>query len=87
MRTELRNAIKGGILKSSIPAQLCVETGYMILSFGALWASAIFNRFTAQFLVMSLILGLKWIFKNNSQIIRISYFQRGGDGYNVEDIN
>lgn len=76
MNAKLKNRIKDRTLKRSAAVQLLDEAGYMILSFVALWASARFSRFTAQFLVLSAILGLKWIFGNRTQVIQIFNSER-----------
>ena len=76
MNEKLKNRIKDKTLKRSAAVRLLDEAGYVILSFAALWASARFNRFTAQFLVLSVILGLKWIFGNKTQVIQIFNSER-----------
>ena len=76
MNAKLRNRIKGGFLKRSIAVRLLDEAGYMILSFVALWASVRFSDFTGQFLALAVILGLKWVFGNRTQVIQIFYPER-----------
>ena len=71
MNAKLKNRIKDRTLKRSAAVQLLDEAGYMILSFVALWASVRFSDWTRQFLVLSVILGLKWVFGNRTQVIQI----------------
>ena len=76
MKAKLKNRIKGRSIKRSAIVQLIDEAGYMILSFTALWASDRFSDFKGQFLVLSIILGLKWVFGNRTQVIQIFYPER-----------
>ena len=76
MKAKLKNRITGRALKKSAVVRLIDEAGYMILSFAALWASYRFSDFRGQFLVLSIILGLKWIFGDRTQIIQIFYPER-----------
>ena len=76
MNAKLKNRIKDRTLKRSAAVQLLDEAGYMILSFAALWASARFSDWTRQFLVLSVILGLKWIFGNRVQVVQIFNSER-----------
>ena len=76
MNAKLKNRIKDRTLKRSAAVLLLDEVGYMILSFVALWASARFSCFTGQFLVLSGILGLKWVSGNRTQVIQIFYSER-----------
>ena len=76
MKAKLKNRIKGRSFKKSAVVRLIDEAGYMILSFVALWASARFSDFRGQFLVLSIILGLKWVFGNRTQVIQIFYPER-----------
>ena len=76
MNAKLKNRIKDRTLKRSAAVQLLDEAGYMILSFVALWASVRFSDWTRQFLVLSVILGLKWVFGNRTQVIQIFYSER-----------
>jgi len=75
---KLRNRIKDRTLKRTTIARLLDEAGYVILSFVALWASARFSDWTGQFLVLSLILGLKWAFGNRVHVIQIFYSENRG---------
>lgn len=76
MNAKLRNRIKGKSLKRNVAIRLLDEAGYMLLSFVALWASARFSDFTGQFLALAVILGLKWVFGNRTQVIQIFYPER-----------
>ena len=76
MNAKLKNRIKDRTLKRSAAVRLLDEAGYVILSFVALWASARFSDWTRQFLVLSVILGLKWVFGNRTQVIQIFYSER-----------
>ena len=76
MKAKLKNRITGRTLKKSAIVRLIDEAGYMILSFVALWASDRFSDFRGQFLVLSIILGLKWVFGNRTQVIQIFYPER-----------
>ena len=76
MNAKLKNRIKDRTLKRSAAVRLLDEAGYVILSFAALWASARFSCFTGQFLVLSGILGLKWVSGNRMQVIQIFYSER-----------
>ena len=71
MNAKLKNRIKDRTLKRSAAVLLLDEAGYVILSFAALWASVRFSDWTRQFLVLSVILGLKWVFGNRTQVIQI----------------
>ena len=76
MNAKLKNRIKDRTLKRSAAVRLLDEAGYVILSFVALWASARFSDWTRQFLVLSVILGLKWIFGNRVQVVQIFNSER-----------
>ena len=76
MKAKLKNRIKGKNFKGRAFIRLLDETGYLILSFAALWASAMSDCFTGQFLILSVILGLKWVFGNKVQVIQIFYPER-----------
>jgi len=78
VNARLKNRVRGLDLKRNIAVQILDKAGYMILSFVALWASARFAEFMMQFLALSIILGLKWVFDSNKQVIQI-FTQEGGD--------
>ena len=71
VNARLKNRVRGLDLKRTIAIQILDKSGYMILSFIALWASARFAEFAMQFLALSIILGLKWVFDSKKQIIQI----------------
>ena len=77
MNARLKNRVRGLDLKRNIAIQVLDKSGYMILSFVALWASARFAEFALQFLALSIILGLKWVFDSNKQVIQIFTQERG----------
>ena len=77
MNARLKNRVRGLDLKRNIAIQILDKSGYMILAFVALWASARFAEFTMQFLALSVILGLKWVFDSNKQVIQIFTQERG----------
>ena len=77
MNARLKNRVRGLDLKRNIAVQILDKSGYMILSFVALWASARFAEFTMQVLALSVILGLKWVFDSNKQVIQIFTQERG----------
>ena len=77
MNVRLKNRVRGLDLKRNIAIQILDKTGYMILFFIALWASARFAEFTLQFLALSVILGMKWVFDSQKQVIQIFTQERG----------
>ena len=76
MKSKLINRIKSRAHKRGTIVRLLDEAGYMLLSFVTLWASDRFSDFREQFLVLSVILGLKWVFGNRTQVIQIFYPER-----------
>jgi len=77
MQSELKNRIKGLEPKRNMAIQIFDKSGYMILSFIALWASARFTEWSMQFIALAVILGLKWVFTDQKQIIQIFSKERG----------
>ena len=77
MQSKLKNRIKGLEPKRSMAIQILYKSGYMILSFVALWASARFTEWSIQFIALAVILGLKWVFTDQKQIIQIFSKERG----------
>ena len=71
MNARLKNRVRGLDLKRNIAVQILDKSGYMILSFVALWASARFSDFSNQFLALAVILGLKWVFDTQKTSIQI----------------
>jgi hypothetical protein len=58
-------------VRKEIIAGVLNHSKYMILAFVALWASAIYSDFSMQFLTLAVILGLKWVFESQKQVIQI----------------
>ena len=77
MQSELKNRIKSLEPKRNMAIQILDKSGYMILSFIALWASARFTEWSIQFIALAVILGLKWVFTDQKQIIQIFSKERG----------
>lgn len=77
MNTRLKNKIRNSESKRNIAIQLLDKSGYMILAFITLGASAITTEWSMQFIVLALIFGLKWVFTGQKQIIQI-FTQEGG---------
>ena len=71
MNTRLKNRIRNLEVKRDIAIRILDKSGYMILAFVALWASARFSDYSMQFLALAVILGLKWVFDSQKQIIQI----------------
>ena len=77
MQSKLKNRIKSLEPKRNVAIQILDKSGYMILSFVALWASARFTEWSIQFIALAVILGLKWVFTDQKQIIQIFSKERG----------
>jgi hypothetical protein len=77
MQSKLKNRIKSLEPKRNMAIQILDKSGYMILSFVALWASARFTEWSIQFIALAVILGLKWVFTDQKQIIQIFSKERG----------
>ena len=77
MQSKLKNRIKDLEPKRNVAIQILDKSGYMILSFIALWASARFTEWSIQFIALAVILGLKWVFTDQKQIIQIFSKERG----------
>ena len=69
MRIKLENRIRAS--RRRLIYRIFSELGYVFLSFTALFLSAVFNGFMWQFMTLALMLGLKWIFGNRTQVIQI----------------
>ena len=69
MRIKLENRIRAS--RRRLIYRLFSDLGYILLSFMALFLSAAFHDFMWQFMTLALILGLKWIFGNRTQVIQI----------------
>lgn len=79
MQSKLKNRIGNLELKRNVAVELLDRTGYAILAFVALLASAITTEWSIQFIVLSIILGLKWIFESQRTVIQILMQEKGGD--------
>jgi type IV secretory pathway VirB2 component (pilin) len=77
MRSKLSDRIKEARLKKKVIGELLGRFKYAVLALTALWMSAWFGGACNQFLVLSIILGLKWVFPGQKQIIQI-FTQEGG---------
>ena len=77
MQSKLNNTITDLEPKRNMAIQILDKSGYMILSFVALWASARFTEWSIQFIALAVILGLKWVFTDQKQIIQIFSKERG----------
>lgn len=73
----MKNRISEQRIKKEIIAGALNHSKYMILAFVALWASAICSDFNMQFLALAVILGLKWVFESQKQVIQIYTYERG----------
>jgi len=62
-----------------VAAELLDKSGYAILAFIALWASAVLSTFSVQFIALSVIFGLKWVFGSQKTTIQILMSEKGGD--------
>jgi len=71
MQSKLKNRINESRVRKEIIAGVLNHSKYMILAFVALWASAIYSDFSMQFLTLAVILGLKWVFESQKQVIQI----------------
>jgi hypothetical protein len=69
--TRLKNRVRHIETKRNVAVELLDRAGYAILSLVALWASAMATEWGMQFLVLSVILGLKWIFDSSRHVIQI----------------
>ena len=77
MQSKLKNRINETRIGKQIIAGVLDKFKYMILAFVALWASAICSDFSMQFLALAVILGLKWVFESQKQVIQIYTYERG----------
>ena len=71
LNTRLTNRIKCFESRGKIIGMLIDKTGYLILTFIALWASVRFSEYGEQFLTLAILLGWKWICGNQTQVIQI----------------
>jgi hypothetical protein len=77
MQSNLKNRIGYRKLEANAFAGLLDYAKYLILAFVSLWASARFADFSMQFLALAVILGLKWVFESQKQVIQIFTQERG----------
>jgi len=71
MQSKLKNRLNETHARKEIISGVLNHSRYMILAFVALWASAICCDFSLQFLALAVILGLKWVFESQKQVIQI----------------
>jgi hypothetical protein len=71
MHTKLNNRIKKLRLRKGVITGLLAYSKYAVLSFTALWLSFRFREVSLQFLALAVILGMKWVFGSQKQIIQI----------------
>ncbi|MFA5143743.1 MAG: hypothetical protein WC522_06220 [Candidatus Omnitrophota bacterium] len=71
MRSKLSDRIKETRLKKKAIGELFGRFKYAALALTALWMSAWFGRMCNQLLVLAIILGLKWVFPGQKQLIQI----------------
>jgi len=71
MNSKLENRIKKLRLRREVITGLLNYSKYAVLAFTALWMSFRFREAILQFLVLAVILGLKWVFESQRQIIQI----------------
>jgi len=79
VNTRLKNRLRSYQAKRNLAVELIDKSGYAILAFIALWASAMLTSFSVQFLCLSMLLGLKWVFGSQKQVIQILMSEKGGD--------
>ena len=77
MRNRLSDKIKESRLRKETIEGLFGRFKYASLALVALWISARFGGMCKQFLVLAIILGLKWVFTDQKQIIQIFSKERG----------
>ena len=77
MQSRLKNGIRESVIRKEAITGVLDHSKYMILAFIALWASARFADYSMQFLALAVILGLKWVFESQKQVIQIFTQERG----------
>ena len=77
MQNRLKNRVKESTVRKEAITGVLDQSKYMILAFIALWASARFADYSMQFLTLAVILGLKWVFDSQKQVIQIFTQERG----------
>jgi len=78
VNTRLKNRVSR-FRTRNLAVELIDKSGYAILAFIALWASAVLSTFSVQFLCLSMLLGLKWVFESQKTTIQILMSEKGGD--------
>ena len=71
MQSKLKNRINESRIRKEVIVGVFNHSKYMILAFIALWVSAVCSDFSMQFLTLAVILGLKWVFGSQKQVIQI----------------
>jgi uncharacterized ion transporter superfamily protein YfcC len=71
MYTKLNSRIKKLRLRKGRIIGLLIYSKYAVLAFTALWLSFRFREASLQFLALAVILGMKWVFGSQKQIIQI----------------
>ena len=71
MDAKVTNRIKGHLSKRKILLALLDKSGYLILTFMALLISAMLSDYTEQFLTLAGILGMKWVWGSQPQVMHI----------------
>ena len=77
MQNRLKNRVKESVIRKEVFTGALDQSKSMILAFIALWASARFADYSMQFLALAVILGLKWVFESQKQVIQIFTQERG----------
>ena len=77
MQNRIKNRLKESAVGKEVITGVLDHSKYMILAFIALWASARFADYSVQLLVLAVILGLKWVFESQKQVIHIFTKERG----------
>ena len=77
MRNRLSNKIKESELRKGAMEGLFERFKYAALTLIALWMSIRFSGMCKQFLVLAVILGLKWVFTGRKQPIQIFMPEEG----------
>ena len=71
MDAKVTNRIKNQISKRRILLALLDKSGYLILTFMALLISTMLSDYTEQFLTLAGILGMKWVWGSQAQVLHI----------------
>ena len=79
MPSKLSYRIERTRAKKKTISGLFNQSKYAVLTLMALWMSARFGGMCNQFLALAVILGLKWVFPGQKQVIQIFTQERGAD--------